>query len=46
MIRFLFLLAIAYGIYWGYNNFNFNLETFKSDTIQAFKKEKTVKICK
>ena len=42
MIRFLLFLAISFGIYWGFNHFDFN--TFKSDTIQAFKKEKTISI--
>ena len=42
MLRFIFILAVLYGIFWCYNNFDYS--TFKASTIEAFKKEKTIKI--
>lgn len=41
MIRILIILALAYGVYWCYNNIDFN--NVKSSTIETIKKEKTIK---
>ena len=40
MIRFIFLLVIAYGIFWFGSNYDFS--TMKSTIIQTFKKERTI----
>ena len=42
MIRILFILAIAYGIFWSGTNFDFS--AFKAKSIETFKNEKTVNI--
>ena len=40
MIRLIFVLAIAYGIFWFGTNFDFS--AFKAKSIETFKNEKTV----
>ena len=40
MIRILFILAIAYGIFWFGSNYDFS--QMKTIIIQTFKKEKTI----
>ena len=42
MIRLIFVLAIAYGIFWFGTNFDFS--AFKAKSIETFKNEKTVNI--
>ena len=42
MFRFIFVLLALYGIFWCYNNIDFN--NFKTSAIEIFKKEKTISI--
>ena len=41
MIRIIIILALAFGIFWCFNNINFN--TVKDSMIEGAKKEKTIK---
>ena len=41
MMRLILLLALAYGVFWCYNNLDF--VSIKNSTIENIKKEKTIK---
>ena len=41
MIRCLIIVALCYGIYWCYNNVDF--EALKNNTVNAVQNEKTIK---